>query len=221
MPCFPKTIVFLAVLGVLLVASVTSNCRADCIACWQLKGVTVRLKDGTTIKGYAIWNEGWALLGYLSSNAREEASRKPAVETRKKFPEVVFDPLAKIDDITVYTHLQSINYPIKDALVATRDPVGVYVKDIQELKLNPGPHDGYEGAGSLPVVSPRIADLLQTKPSASCNYEDSVVDAYWVSYDESFPAEELRRLCEQRVSDKKIAESLEARDVISLYFFYD
>jgi len=42
-----------------------------------------------------------------------------------------------------------------------------------------------------------------------------------VSYEKSFPLEELRRLCEQGVSGAEIRKSLEARDIINLYFSYD
>lgn len=211
---------FLAVVALLLASLVTSDCLADCIACWQLKGVLVRLKDGTTIDGYATWNDGWATLGYLGSNAQGQRSLKQIIETQKEFPEVILDPAADIDSIGIYTHLRSIEYPLAKGLVTTRDPIQVKVREIQDLKLNPGPHDGYHGAGSLPLVSPRIADLLQTKPEASCDYDDGGADVYWVSYDKSFPAEELRRLCEQRVTGEE-TDKLEGRDIISLYFFYD
>ncbi|MEJ2718836.1 MAG: hypothetical protein P8182_17190, partial [Deltaproteobacteria bacterium] len=114
-------------------------------------------------------------------------------------------------------------YPIEKALVATREPISVNVNEIKEVKLIPGPLDGYGGARGIPLVAPRIADLLQTKPSASCriDYECGLADCFWVSYDKSFPAEELRRLCETEGSDKKIVKSLKARDIFSLSFPFD
>jgi hypothetical protein len=209
MSCIRRSFPFFVVIALLLLALVSSDCLADCIACWKLKGVVVRLKDGTGIKGYATWNDGW------------QAFEEGTVRTKKTFPEVIFDPRVGIDKISVYTHLRSIKYPVKDALVAIRKPVSLSVKDIEDLKLDPGPHDGYDGAGLLPLVSPRVADLLQTKPVASCHYDGSVVDVYWVSYDESFPAGELKRLCDERVSDKEIEKNLKARDVFPLFFSYD
>jgi len=218
---FRGSLCFSLLVALLIVALVTSECVADCLSCWQLKGVLVRLKDGTTIEGYATWNDVWADLGYSRSSDDSRASYQRPAMNKKQFPEVIFDPAAQIDVISVYTHLRSIEYPVKDALVATREPIRLSVKEILELKLKPGNHDGYDGAGHIPVVSSRIADLLQAKPIASCGYDASVADVYWVSYDKSFPAEELSRLCEQRISGEEIRNGLEARDIIKLYFSYD
>ena len=134
----------------------------------EIGGVLVSLRDGATIKGYAIWNDGWATLGYSSYIDRRkdwQASLKRIIETRKPFPAVIFDPAAQIRIITVYTNLRSTKYPVAKGLVTLRDPVEVHVQDIKDLKLNPGIHDGYQGAGGLPLVSERIADLLQTSQS--------------------------------------------------------
>ncbi len=95
------------------------------------------------------------------------------------------------------------------------------VEDIKDLKLNPGPHDGYEGAGCLPLVSERIADLLQTKPSASCHFDAGAGDMYWVSYDKGFPAEEFQRLCEGHMLDEELDKKLRGTDVFGLYYAYD
>jgi|WetSurMetagenome_2_1015567.scaffolds.fasta_scaffold549354_1 hypothetical protein len=94
------------------------------------------------------------------------------------------------------------------------------VKEIQNVEINPGPHDKYNGAGNLPVVSRRIADLLQTKPVASCWYGDAG-DVYWVSYDKSFPAQELRGLCEGPISGEGIEKRFKGKDIIQLYYAND
>ncbi|MEW6114113.1 MAG: hypothetical protein AB1664_18410 [Thermodesulfobacteriota bacterium] len=221
MTCFPRGLCSSFVVALLLASLVTSDCLADCIACWKLKGVRVRLKDGTRIKGYATWNDSWALFGYQTWSEKAKEPFEKVLATKKKFPDVIFDSRADIDGIAVYTHLRSVKYPVKNHLVAIREPIGIGVKDIQEIKLNPGPFDGYDGATELPVVSPRVADLLQTRPASFCVYDDSVADVYWVSYDKGFPAEELKRLCEERISDEEIEKKLAARDIFPLYFFYD
>ena len=166
------TIILSLLLAFLAAAWFTSDSHAECMACWWLKGVIVQLKNGTTIEGYATWNDGWAAIGYQGSGLSDKNSIERALE-KNKFPKMIFDPRAQIEDIFVYTHLRSIKYPknryfTEKLLVATRKPIKVYVKEIENLKLNPGSHDGYQGAGGLPLVSERIADLLQTKPSASC-----------------------------------------------------
>jgi hypothetical protein len=206
----------------LFAAWLQNYCHAFCIACWELKGVIVQLKNGTTIEGYATWNDGWAELGYQWSGLSDKESIDRALE-ENEFPKMIFDPRAQIDKIYVYTHLRSIRYPVAKGLVALRDPVRVTVKDIKALKLHPGPHDGYQGAGDVPLVTERIADLLQTKPNASCDFDVGAGDVYWVSYDASFPADELQRLCERYVvePDLEVEKRLEGRDVFSLYYAYD
>jgi hypothetical protein len=224
MHCLRDTILLSLLLASLVAAWPTSDCYADCIACWQLKGAIVQLKSGATIEGYAAWNDSWAALGYHYSTGDDEKALEQALKNMKQFPEVIFDPKAQIDGIAVYTHLRSIKYPVASQLVTLRDPVKVNVKDLKDLKLNPGPHDGYEGAGRLPLVSERIADLLQTKPSASCHYDAGAGDMYWVSYDKSFPEEELKRLCDERLPTDRPDEEiqrLKARDILSLYYAYD
>jgi len=202
----------------MLGALITSDCLADCVACWQLKGVVVRLKNGSLIEGYATWNDAWAEFEYKYSGKGD-----PPRGAGKTFPDVIFDPAARIDSIYVYTQLRSIKYPRNGALVATRERVSLSVKDIKELQLKPGPHDGYEGAGYIPQVSEKMADLLQTKPVASCEYDMGLADVYWVSYDKNFPAKELQLLCsdEKATLSKKELTSFAARGVFELYFAYD
>ncbi len=219
MHCLRETVLLSLLLVFSVSAWLTTDCRADCIACWQLKGVIVQLKNGSTVEGYATWNDSWAALGYQYSGLNDKHSIDRALE-ENKFPKMIFDPRAQIDRIEVYTHLRSIRYPVAKALVTLREPVVVTVKDIQHVKLYPGPHDGYEGAGSLPLVSERIAGLLQTKPSASCHHDEGAGDMYWVSYDKSFLAEEIQRLCKYQLSDKEKTK-LKERDIFSLYYAYD
>jgi len=218
------TIILSLLLVFLVAAWLTSDCHAqspeDCIACWELKGVIVSLGDGTTVKGFAVWNDNWAALGLGSYGEK----LKQGLEIKIEFPKVIFDPRAKIHKIYVYTHVRSIKYPKADLLVSLREPIEVNAKQIKDIKLNPGPHDGYQGAGGLPIVSERIADLLQTKPSASCYFDEGAGDEYWVSYDKSFPEEELKRLCDERLPTDRPDEEiqrLKARDIFRLYYAYD
>ncbi len=120
MHCLRDTILVSLLLPFLVAAWPTSDCHADCIACWQLKGVIVQLKNGTTIEGYAKWNDSWAALGYGDSYSGDENAIKRAWENRKEFPEVIFDPKAQIDGIAIYTHLRSIKYPVASELITPK-----------------------------------------------------------------------------------------------------
>jgi hypothetical protein len=210
MAFFQNAVCLSVVWALTLTVLAPSDCIAECLACWELKGVIVTLKNGKIIKGYAAWNDAWAAMNY---EFRGKLSKK------KKFPEVIFDPLAGIEDIAIYTHVRSVKYPPK-RVVATRQPIVVKVKKIRDVELNPGSHDGYCGAGSLPVVSLRIARLLQTKPMASCVYEEGSAEVNLLSYDRSFRAEEFKRLCEKRISDEEF-EKMNMENVIRLEYAYD
>jgi hypothetical protein len=89
----------------MLSAWIAGDCLGDCIACWQLRGVIVHLKDGETIKGHAIWNDAWAWVEYSSTNQEDPVAR--ALDPQKQFPYAIFDPEAKIDRITVYSDCQN------------------------------------------------------------------------------------------------------------------
>ena len=125
MPRFLRSASLPLVAALLLAALFASDCPALCLSCWKLKGVLVHLKNGTTIEGYAAWNDVWAQLGYEASGEQSKAPPEQELAAKKEFPEVIFDARARIEGISVYTHLRSIKYPVKDALVATRKPVRV------------------------------------------------------------------------------------------------
>ncbi|MEW6352402.1 MAG: hypothetical protein AB1646_25400 [Thermodesulfobacteriota bacterium] len=171
----------------------------------------IRLKDGTTIEGYAKWNDEWA-----------EIRAEEPHEKLKKFPEIIFQSGPDITVIGVHTHLRSIKYPVRNLLVATRECLPVLVREVEEIKLNPGPHDDYAGAGSIPVVSPRVADLLQTKPLASCHFDAGISDDYWLSYDPDFSTARLKQLCENKEQGSEGVQDLSGRrNVIHLSFPFD
>ncbi len=60
MLCLRNTILLSTLLAFLVIACLPSESHAGCIECWELKGVIVQLKNGTTIEGYAKWNDFWA-----------------------------------------------------------------------------------------------------------------------------------------------------------------
>jgi hypothetical protein len=178
---------------------------ADCIACFQLKGVEVILKDGRIVTGHMPWNDSWVAV---------------RTKTKKKFPDIVFE-LGKTGSVSVYTHLKSIKYPI-NGVVATQKPLRIPISDVKQLIAKPGGFEGVDGATRLPVVSERIADLLQTPPEAFCTWDANVADVYWVSYNKNIPKAQIDCLCARQA--KKVTDcgiSAETTDVFHLCFFYD
>jgi hypothetical protein len=181
------------------------HASADCIACFQLKGVEVILNDGRIVTGYIPWNDSW-VTGWA--------------ETEKKFPDIVFE-LGKTESVSVYTHLKWIKFPI-GGVVATLKPLEISIWEIKQLLAKPGGFEGVDGATKLPVVSERTADLLQTPPQASCTYDASVADVYWVSYNKNVTKAQIDCLCEKQAENPADCDiSAQTDDVFDLYFFYD
>lgn len=52
-----KLIILVTVSTLVALFIVPSFVLADCIACTTSAGVTVKLKDGNTVKGYIAWNK--------------------------------------------------------------------------------------------------------------------------------------------------------------------
>ena len=146
--------------------------------CWELKGLAVDLKNGTTVTGYTRWNK----------EAVSDAGYKG------QFPEVLFEMPANAIDL--YTDLEKVVYPIQEALVTKKEPLLIPAGEIIRLLAKPGPHDGYRGAGNIPLVSPKIATLLHTKPNALCEGDEGgVISFYWLAYNERISQEDLLWLC--------------------------
>lgn len=74
---------------------------ADCTACWELKGVRLRLKDGSELKGYLLWNNAW--LQNIPSAA---------------FPKLLLQPVKGVKNIRFYSELRSILYPDSGLVIA-------------------------------------------------------------------------------------------------------
>ena len=208
----------------LVLCSWKAETRADCIACWQLKGVRLHLTSGKELVGYALWNETWPGLVY-----------KPSVSPETGFPEV----LLKLRDVQKQhgqtngwtfvrfyfaDSLYATVYPDSGLVISTAPEFEVPLEDITQVRGEPGPFEDYEGAGYLPVVTERTTELLQTRePVASCEYHPDVgYVIYWVSYDRQIGQKHLRVLCEEPWGSViSPSHGLEARGIIGLEISYD
>ncbi len=176
-----------------------------CMACFQLRGVEIILDDGRIVKGYIAWNDEWVTV---------------FTNTKKKFPDIIFLREDR-DVVSVYTHLRTIKFPIK-GIVATKDPMVIRIPEIKRLVAKPGAFEGMAGATRLPLVSERIARLLQMPPEGYCTYDASVADVYWVSYNKNITKAQIDCLCEKQAEEvTDCGISSHTADVFDLHFFYD
>jgi hypothetical protein len=194
-------------LAIVLLFGAASNAPvfALCGACWELKGIAVDLEDGTTVTGYIGWNEDAIIdAGYQG-----------------KFPEVLLEMERKA--IVLYTDLEKIVYPVKGALVSTKQPLSIPVGRIIRVLPKPGPHDGYRGAVEIPLVSPEIAALLRSKPDAFCEGDEGgVTSVFWLAYNKRISSKDIIWLCRYPwVEIIRNSDDLQKDGVFRLDFPYD
>lgn len=179
--------------------------HSDCLACWELKGIVVELKSGKILEGYTTWNDAWL-----------------AGKTKTSFPEVVLEAEGGVKSITFYSDIRTITYPDSGLKISVGQPRTVPVESISSIELRPGVHDGYEGAGNIPVVSERTAQSLLTEPVATCRGEGALSIVYWISYNQRFGKEELRCLCNPKlINHIRWSDDFERNKFIRLEFAYD
>lgn len=199
-----KIHIVVAVFAVLSLADYQHS-HADCLACWELKGTVVELKNGKILEGCVTWNDAW-LLGRTST----------------KFPDVVFEAESGVRNISFYSDIRTISFPDSGLKVSVGLPQRIPVDSISTIHLKPGVHDGYVGAGEIPVVSTRTAQSLLTRPVASCNGQGPLSIIYWVSYNQRFGEEELQCLCNPKLIDLvRWTRDFESNKLVKLEFAYD
>jgi hypothetical protein len=193
------------VLGGILLLAIIRLVSADCMACWELKGITLELKDGKEHEGYIIWNDAWV-----------------QGQTSKSFPDLLFDNQNGVKTITFYLDIRAINYPDSGLKVSVGLQREIPVDSISHIKLKAGVHDGYVGAGRIPVVSERTAQMLLTKPVATCTGKGPLSIVTWLSYNQRFGKEELDCLCNPELIDLiQWSRDFEGNKLVRLEFSYD
>ncbi len=177
-----------------------------CCACWELKGISVILEDGSAISGYVGWNE--------------ECFREMGPNTDGKFPDVLLELKRPI---YIDTELEKVNYPFAGAVVALKEPSQIALEKIIQILPKPGPFEGYKGAGAIPVVSTKVARLLQSKPNAICEGDDGgVATIYWIAYNERVSQKDIDVLCNEPWIDLiDNSDRLQESGIFRLIFAYD
>ncbi|MFZ2445656.1 MAG: hypothetical protein WAW37_04820 [Syntrophobacteraceae bacterium] len=125
--------------------------------------------------------------------------------------------------IDLYTDLEKVPYPFKGAVVTTKEPLRLPVERIIHVFAKPGPHDGYRGAGAIPLVSSEIVKLLHSKPHASCKGDAGGVTAvYWLAYAEFISQKDIDCLCGEPWTELiENCKLLQANHIFRLDFPYD
>jgi hypothetical protein len=185
--------------------------HADCLACFELKGVRVTMKGGQKYSGYVGWNTAWF-------TSREKS----------KFPDTLLDrerwgPYPR-ESIMLYRKVYPIRFPVTALVTRNRDLLTLRFSDVTSMSAKPMEHDGYQGAGGLPVLSMTAIRLLsESKPYASIRQDADVSDHYLISFNPEIDEPKLRKIYDDIknwLTNEKIKELEESR-IIFFNLSYD
>lgn len=150
----------------------TPQVLADCLACWQLYGVTITMRDGQILEGHIVWNHSW----YQTNE--------------KDFPRNILKLENRMKELKYYYDIQSIKYPIEGLKVSAGPIKMLPLRNIAKIELRKSIHDGYGGAGDIPEVRKRWVKALQTrKPVTIYETSGGLSDIFFLSYNKAITKE--------------------------------
>jgi hypothetical protein len=156
--------------------------HADCLACFELKGVQVTMKDGQKYSGYVGWNPAWF-------TSREKSKFPDTLLSRESW-----GPYPR-ESIPLYRKVYTIRFPMTALVTRKGDSLTLRFSDVETMSGKPMEHDGYQGAGGLPVLSLTAIQLLsKSKPYASIKQDADVADHYLISFNPEIDETKLRKI---------------------------
>ena len=185
---------------ILLLAFAVTSVSPECLACFELRGVRLKLSDGFVWDAYILFPERWEL--------EEEKGLF-------NFPE---DILVRMNDFLVRFYDKSsvfeIAYPKEGSIVSTSHSESLNRSEIISIVVAPGPYDGQYGATRLDYFESMHIELLKKKPVDICPsmWGTGGSDVTWISYDSTMTGLKLREF------DEKWPNSgLDDADLLNLY----
>jgi hypothetical protein len=185
---------------------------ADCLACWQLRKVEIRLNESSTKTGFVYWNESW-LYGNLK-NSEKWANRFPEnfLEWHRTRPEQKIHMLTKL-----FTIKNDSLFEFKVTTIAHQ--LEIDVKDIIGIIEIDKESKRYEGAGYIPVFSEAEIKILNSNPFATYTINISVADVYFLSYNKDIDRKKLKVISEDKYFGEE--SELKKKGVLFVTINYD
>lgn len=203
--------IFIIALLFLNICFMANTARADCLACFELRGVRIEMKNGTTHRGYVEWNSVWF-------KERETAIFPDALLSSEGWQ---YSPLKAV---RVYTKVYKVKHPLPVLVTTRTDSTTLPTSDIQKMLTSPQEYDGYQDAVGLPSLSLRAIQMLsEAEPSAVWQDDSGVMDIYLVSFNREIGKDKLRRIYDVLSKDHspQKVEELEDLQIIYLSLPYD
>lgn len=182
---------------------IVNDVKAVCLACSELRGVKISMKDGHTHEGYVHWNEAWL------------KNQSP------RFPDSLIDPIASVEhkQLTLYKQIFPITKPVKSVVTTESYLTKVERSQIATITANPMKYDGYDGT-SLNLVSKVALNWLTTEKQAAILLIENtgVSDEYIISYNSKITnAKKLKKI----FKEEKNKQKLERMRILVMSFAYD
>ena len=216
--------------SMVLLSCVIQNAFGDCLACFSLKGVRIESKDGIKYNGYVIWHPIWERLSPPPGGYKSELDIK--FEDKGKFPDQIRG--WKKGEITLYTKLFSVTKPLENKSVfLVTDNSGLINLSVNKIKkIQPDSsmkHNGYQGAGTIPIHSTRAIKMLtEETPIAIISEDQSVFDRILISYDPQIKEKDLKdklntvnNCCSTKEEWIELINKLEEEKIVILDISYD
>lgn len=185
---------------------------ADCLACWELRKVEIKLNDGSKKIGFVFWNEAW-LNGNLE-NWEKWTNRFPDsfLAFHKTTPEQKIRMLTKLFTIR--------NDSLFEFKVTTKEHQFEFdAKDVMAIVEIDKESKKYKGAGDLQVYTEEDIQILNSNPFATYTVDISVADVYFLSYNKDIGRRKLRKISEERYYAQQ--EELRKNGVLIVTIGYD
>ena len=190
-----KVVLLILMIGISLRANYV---RADCLACFELKGVQIEMKNGNTHRGYVPWNPVWF-------KERENA----------KFPDSLLSSeswqYTPLEALRLYTRVYKVKHPLPILVTTSTDSITLSLSDIKKIVPAPQEHDGYQGASGLPALSQTAIRLLsEEEPYALLKDDSGVTDIYLISFNQNIDTEKLKQIHDalKSISPQKVTEQV-------------
>ncbi len=152
--------------------------QSECLACWSLEEVQIKLRSGEKLSGYLPWNDGWVFINRERFGLVEAiTSKDPAVRSE----------LSKLN-LHMYPELLELTFePFVGKRIAIKQPIRIDCDQIASIMISSGPHTGYSGAGLIELVDAAGAlTLLKAhRPRYTIEPSAELGDSYYAVYGES------------------------------------
>lgn len=184
--------------------------QADCLACFELKGVQIELKNGRMHRGYVQWNFVWF-------KERENARFPDSLLSSESWQ---YPPL---EFVRLYKEVYKVEHPLPVLVTTSTGTINIALSDIKKMVPAPQELDGYQGAAGLPFLSQTAIRLLsEGEPYALLKDDSGVADVYLISFNQDITLDKLRQIHAglKSISPQEVTK-LEESQVIHLSIPYD